>query len=121
MEAKDRFTEELTQLGLSYGDRVLVRASLKALGGIRNPATELIEGILRTVGMRGPVVALTHSGIFQKGSAPENIFTKQSPAITGGFANALLQHHGARRSTHPTHNVKGEFVSTDRICRSLVD
>lgn len=116
---KQTIAEGLQQLGLEYGDTVLVRTALKNVGvQNENPAIALIQALLDVVGPNGTIVGLA----FNRGSwfpwmYKKNVINLQTEPYTGGFAKALVDWPGSLRSMHPTNS----FVALGGSACKIVD
>jgi aminoglycoside N3'-acetyltransferase len=116
----EELTKQLRLLGLSEGDRVLIRASLKKIGEIEgngNTPNKVIEAFLSAVGESGTIIALsfTKTFIFPKRHT-DYVYSSSTPAITGGLANAMIKWPGAVRSKHPSNS----FVAIGRDAKYIL-
>lgn len=104
--SREHLVEQLNNLGINSGDTVLVRAGLGKIGRLASrDRMEFIEFLLEAVGPEGTIVGLsfTESSFITKN--PNIVYdVKESKAITGSFANIMLSHEKAIRSTHPTNS-----------------
>jgi aminoglycoside 3-N-acetyltransferase len=82
-------------IGLRRGDRVVVHASLRAVG---LDAEELIDELLAAVGPQGLVVLPTFT-------YDNETLAPDTPGRTGALAEAFRRRPDAVRSLHPTHSV----------------
>lgn len=106
---RDRLSRDLRALGLSEGDHVVLRVSLRSLG-VPHPAETLVRALLDVVGPGGSLYALAFTDVFSlplRGAALRFVFDENTPAKTGGLANHLLRFPGAVRSRHPTNSFVG--------------
>jgi aminoglycoside 3-N-acetyltransferase len=105
MHTSATIANDLRKMGLVKDDVVLVRAALKALGKVDGKIAQvLIEALLCVVGENGTIIWLSHSKS-SKHSQNQNVFRRDTPCITGGFAAAMLNWPGAYRSAHPTNSM----------------
>lgn len=94
----------LAALGLTAGDHVLMRASLRRLGAVAgNRADMLIDATLRVIGPTGTLAVLAFHPVvpfpgLRRGLAP---IASDGPPSSGGLAIAVAARPQARRSTHP--------------------
>lgn len=110
--------QSLCDLGLSEGDHVVLRVSLRSLG-IPRPAETLVRAVLDVVGPAGSLYGLAFTRVFPlplRGAALRYVFDETTPAETGGLTNYLLRFPGAVRSRHPTNS----FVGVGAFARGLL-
>ena len=110
-------TAELRQLGLSSGDHVLARAALGSMTNVTsNRAQMLMRALLSVVGSQGTIVALTFSNShLRPNKRPDQVFDRNFPSVTGGFAEAVRTWPGARRSRHPLNSFSAIGAKADEI------
>jgi aminoglycoside N3'-acetyltransferase len=94
----------LARLGLTAGDTVLVRASLRRLGDVAgHRATALIKATLAVVGSRGTLAALAFNPLTPFPAWRNSpVIGPDTPPGSGGLAAAMVRWPGAVRSQHPT-------------------
>lgn len=105
MYSIEKLKNDLENLGITKGDTVLVRADLGVIGKIETKKREdYINFILEVVGEEGTIVGLSFtSGFFIKKNK-NDFFDGKNKSYTGAFANTMLSHPKAIRSTHPTNS-----------------
>lgn len=105
MYSIEKLKSDLENLGITKGDTVLIRADLGAIGKLETKKREdYINFILDVVGEEGTIVGLSFtSGFFIKKNK-NIIFDGTNKSYTGAFANTMLKHPKAIRSTHPTNS-----------------
>jgi aminoglycoside 3-N-acetyltransferase len=100
----DALVADLRALGVREGEHVLVRAALRELGPASQRARLFTEALLEVVGPRGSVFGLSFTPAFKlplRGHGRRFVYTPETPAVTGGYANYLLSREDALRSRHP--------------------
>ncbi len=118
MRTGEQITGDLRALGIAEGDVVLARAALRALGPVDGSRGEILLGaLLEAVGPGGTIVGLAHTAV-GKPSDRDNVFHRDSPCITGGFAATMLKWPGAFRSTHPTNSMVAIGRDAESLLRS---
>ncbi|HAX91420.1 MAG TPA: hypothetical protein DCY07_04335 [Rhodospirillaceae bacterium] len=118
---RESLAQDYSKMGLERGDIVLVRSALSAIGhtNLQNKSDH-INAILDAIGDEGTLVGLAFSKSFALiiGNPPKEFtFDDTVPAITGGFANLMLQHPGRQRSRHPTNS----FVAIGRHAADILE
>jgi aminoglycoside N3'-acetyltransferase len=97
-----RLADDLRALGVASGDRVLVRAGLKAIGPIKGGAAAFVDALLQAVGEDGTVVSLAFTdSSFIRRPRVEDAFAPDKTSNAGAVPNAMLRHPAHRRSRHP--------------------
>lgn len=103
---RSSITADLTRLGLTTGDHVLVHSSLSALGWVEGGADAAIDALLDAVGPTGTIVVPTLTGSEHVLAGGEVEFDPAwTPSWTGTIPETLRRREGAIRSLHPTHSV----------------
>lgn len=99
---KDQLVGDLQESGLTRGDVVNVKASLKSIGPIEGGAKTLIDALSEVVGSSGTIVTdsfvTMHSPFSKKFWVPVN---SQTPSYAGALANAMINYPNAIRTAHP--------------------
>jgi len=104
----DQLQKDLSALGLERGDVVLVRASVRALGLSRDPATQLLEAVLNIVGDKGTVLGLSYTPSIRapfKRPPDDMIFHSRAATYAGAFPQCMIDDPRSIRSLHPTSSV----------------
>ena len=100
----------LRQLGLQAGDRVLVHASLVALGRVEGGADAVIDALLDAVGSTGLVVVPTFA-------CPAPFDRHKSSTALGIVPETFWHRPEAVRSLHPTHSVAAIGKGAEELIR----
>lgn len=106
----------LAGLGVAEGDVILVRASLKAIGGAAG--SDFLGALLDAVGRRGTVASLafTKSAFaWQASKLPP--YTRDTPSYAGALPNLMVGHPESYRSLHP----QCSFVAIGNHARQLTE
>ncbi|MBD3842376.1 MAG: AAC(3) family N-acetyltransferase [Campylobacterales bacterium] len=103
-DLKNKIRFQLTELGIQEGDTLLVRADLGAIGKLSRNRLDYIDVILDVLGESGTLVGLAFTGANFIRRDKGNIFDGSNKANTGAFANVMLSHPKAVRSSHPTNS-----------------
>ncbi|MFW2441370.1 AAC(3) family N-acetyltransferase [Aliarcobacter butzleri] len=113
----ENLKKDLMLIGVKKGDILLVRADLGSIGKLETKKREdYINFMLESVGEEGTIVGLSFtSGFFIKKKNSE-IFDGTNKSNTGAFANIMLSHPKAKRSTHPTNS----FVAIGKYAEYIV-
>ena len=96
--------DDLTRLGVSGGDSVLVHSALGSLGKFENRAQILIDALLEVLGPEGNLLlpALSYESV--TASHPD-FDIHQTPSCVGGLTEYFRHRPDVYRSLHPTHSV----------------
>ena len=94
--------DNLHNLGVHYGDVILVHSSFKALGKIDNGIETLIQGLLQAVGEAGTLVMPALSWTLRP---PEIFNPATTPTNVGAISEYFRTRAGTARNIHPTHSV----------------
>lgn len=103
-----RLHEDLSAIGLENGDRVLVRASVRAIGVADQPAQKLLQALLDAVGEDGTLLSLSYTPFVRTpfGRPPnEMVFHERAPTYAGALPQLMLDDPRSLRSRHPTCSV----------------
>lgn len=111
--------DDLTALGLTTGDTVLVHSSLRKIGNVISGAEAVVRALLDVVGPTGTIVVPTHSGdnsdpanwtsppvadcfwdLIRQNTLPYDPHTTKTRGM-GAVADMLRRLPGAVRSMHP--------------------
>ncbi|HUI25746.1 MAG TPA: AAC(3) family N-acetyltransferase [Candidatus Kryptonia bacterium] len=111
----------LENLGIRYGDTVIVHASMTRLGLVSGGAPTVLAAIRELVGKNGTVLVPTiHLRVpAVEHFARDQLFdVRSSPSVMGAIAEALRGLPEARRSLHPTHSAaavgsQAEYLTGD--------
>ena len=96
---------QLISLGIKKGDTLLIRADLGTIGKLKTKERrDYINFILDVVGIEGTIVGLSFTSSFFIKRNKDIVFDSTSKSYTGSFANLMLNHPEAIRSTHPTNS-----------------
>lgn len=116
---KERIIEDLRSLGLSRGDLINVKMSLKSIGYVPGGAKTVLEAILDVIGPEGTIVTDSFVRVYRL-----PIITRKKRKITGektlsyagALANAILEHPNVIRSTHPIQ----KFAAIGKLAKELM-
>lgn len=119
--SKDQLASELRTAGIAKGDLLHMKVSLKSIGKIEGGAETLIDALLEAVGTSGSIIADSflpvqevYFGVFPKG--PKLFSNQKSKSYAGVFANEMVRHPKAVRSTHPIQ----KFVGIGPVAEELI-
>jgi len=95
---------DLTRLGVSGGDSVLVHSSLHSLGKFENRAQILIDALMEVLGPEGNLLlpALSYESVTP---LHPSFDIHQTPSCVGGLTEYFRHRPDVYRSLHPTHSV----------------
>lgn len=103
---QEHIAADIKRLGIGEGDKVLVRAALRAVGRVApDPRRTVLDALVSAVGDEGAIIGLTFTksrNLFRRDS--DHPFTEAEAPITGAFAKQMLAYPGAFRSRHPTNS-----------------
>lgn len=100
---EDDLIKDLSDLGVSLGDTILVRASLGAIGRVVGGAETFIKALLKCVGEEGTIISLAFTdGSFIRKPKIEDAFDCTKKSYAGALPNSMLAYPQAHRSRHPT-------------------
>ncbi|WP_350613055.1 AAC(3) family N-acetyltransferase [Pseudomonas sp. HY7a-MNA-CIBAN-0227] len=100
--SEDSLLEDFSKMGISFGDTILLRASLGSVGRVRGGADVFINTLLKAVGSEGTIVSLAFTdGAFICKPKIESAFDKQKKSYAGALPNAMVKHPDSFRSGHP--------------------
>jgi len=98
----DELKSNLKALGVTYGDVLLLRAGLGAIGRIPGGAEAFLDALLDVVGDQGTIVSLAFTGgSFIKKPSKAEFFHRGKKSYAGALPNAMLNRADAFRSSHP--------------------
>jgi len=100
----DKIKFQLNQIGLKNGDTLLVRADLFAIGKLSRDGIDYVKVFLDILGDTGTLIALAFTNTTFIIKNKNYIFDGTNKANTGSFANIMLSHPKAIRSTHPSNS-----------------
>lgn len=125
--ATEAIERDLGALGVEHGDFLLVMADVRYLRLPKDSlgqrpkdfASELLAGLLMTVGKRGTVMSMTFSPVdwFPRRRANRRRFNRSDRPTTGGLAAAMVQHPESVRSTHPSNSFTAIGPIADEVLR----
>jgi aminoglycoside 3-N-acetyltransferase len=99
---KQDLLEDLKNLGVTEGDLLNVKCSLKSIGMVDGGAATLVEALLEAVGKEGTIVTDSFISVFTERESVKNpLSDESSPSYAGALANAMLKHPEVCRSRHP--------------------
>lgn len=99
---REQLVSDFYHLGVNEGDTVLVRASLGAVGRMKNGADAFINALIDAVGPNGTIISLAFtSGSFLRKPKIEDAFFIEKKSYAGALPNAMLKRADSFRSMHP--------------------
>lgn len=102
MYSIEKLKKDLLILGVKEGDVLLVRAGLRSIGQIDTKKKEdYLKFLLDAVGENGTIVGLSFTQSFFLMKNKNIVFDGKNKSYTGAFANIMLKHPKAVRSSHP--------------------
>ena len=106
----------LRDLGIRYGDRVLVHSSLSKFGYVEGGAKSVVSALLLAIGPEGSLLAPTLTGAPEDGPVcPPRFDVQSTPSWTGRIAETVRQWPGAMRSLGPTHSIAAVGPDSRRL------
>lgn len=108
---------DLRNLGVTEGDLLNVKASLRSIGNIQGGVDTLIEAILEAVGPSGTIVTDSFVDVHSPFSRAfwKNVIDQDAPSYAGALANAMLRRRDVHRSRHPVQ----KFALIGRMAETL--
>lgn len=105
MTDREQLLTDLRAMGIEQGDRVLVHASYKSLGGVDGGIETVIAALKDTVGENGTL--LMPAFTYDRVNRDNPVFdVKSTPCFHIGMTAEVFRHSdGVKRSVHPTHSV----------------
>lgn len=95
--------EDLSHLGMTYGDTVLIHSSFRSLGYVEGGIKTLLDAILSVIGDRGTLIAPTLT--YRDVSVENPLFNYlETPSCVGAVSEYIRMHECSKRSIHPTHS-----------------
>ena len=111
---------DLARLGIGEGDKVLVHASFKSIGGVEGGIPTVIEALKDIVGTAGTLLFPTFTYDYVNFKNP--IFDiKGTRCCVGAFPEVFRHTEGVKRSLHPTHSLavwgkrRDEYIADHRL------
>ncbi len=101
---KQEIIKSLQKLGVKAGDILNLKVSVKSIGEIEGGISTLLEAFIELVGKDGTLVCDSFVEPFYSFLKPikqDRVSLPTSKSYAGYFANYMLQHPEAYRSTHP--------------------
>lgn len=110
--------QHLSDLGISNGDTILVRANLSAVGRIVGGGSEFVKALQEVVGLDGTIVSLafTKASFFWKPKV-EDAFHPKVKSYAGALPNAMIENVGMYRSSHPMCS----FVAIGKYAKEIIE
>jgi len=101
---KQRLIEDLQALGIVQGELLYVKVSMSSIGYVVGGAKTLIDALLEVVGPAGTIITNSFIVSYPLPLSKKNaqkISDRYTSSYAGSFANAMVSHPNAVRSTHP--------------------
>lgn len=106
MLTKKQIVDDLDQLGIKEGDKVLIHTSLSKVGRLEDGPEGFVEAILLALGQEGLAVFPTFTGTAEDSvKNPPQFNVLESLCWTGKVPEVARKRADALRSLHPTHSV----------------
>lgn len=99
-----RLVSDLSALGISKGDMILVKASYKSIGKIEGGPTTFLKALLDVLGEEGTLVTVSFVKRLpsrQRWFHQGYIYTKDMDSYTGIINSLILKHPDIKRSNNP--------------------
>lgn len=116
--AKEKIVEDLRALGVSEGDHLNAKISLKAIGIVEGGAKAVIDALLEVVGPTGTIFTdafVTAYDLPLSDEDKEKVARQDTKSYAGALANTMLAYPGAFRSPHPIQ----KFVGVGALAEEL--
>jgi aminoglycoside N3'-acetyltransferase len=116
--SQSELTENFKSMGIQFGDVILIRASLGAVGRIQGGAEAFINALLDAIGPEGTIVSLAFTeASFIKKPKIVDAFDLNKKSYAGALPNAMIRYDGSIRSRHPTCSYVAIGKFADEITR----
>lgn len=101
--SKEDLKKNFENIGIRFGDVVLIRASLGAVGKMNGGADTFIDALIEVIGNEGTIVSLAFTdSSFITSPKKENAFHLKKKSYAGALPNSMIQRPDSLRSRHPT-------------------
>jgi aminoglycoside 3-N-acetyltransferase len=100
MFSRSDILNDLKNLGIKRGDKLIVHSSFKAVGHVEGGPDTVIDALMETVGEQGNIMMPTFCD-----DPPELFELEKSPSDCGIITNLFRRRPGIIRSFHPSHSV----------------
>ena len=108
----------LKELGIKFGDIILVHSSLKSFGYVENGALTVIEALFAAVGPEGTIMVPSLTGkITDSREHPPVFDVRTTPCWTGKIPETFRNLPEARRSLHPTHSAAAIGMKAEEMLK----
>ena len=115
MHTKESLKKQLTAMGLTGEETILIHSSMKAIGETQKGAETVLDALMEFF-EKGLLLLPTHT--WKMINAENPVFdVDNEPACVGILPNLFLKRPGVIRSLHPTHSMAG--YGKDRSVTSL--
>jgi len=116
--SKEDLLRDLKCLGVSKGDLLNVKCSLRSIGKVDGGAETLVDALVEVVGKEGTIVTDSFISVFNpKLSKKKPLSENESPSYAGALANAMLKHPNVYRSKHPVQ----KFAAIGTMAKELTE
>jgi aminoglycoside 3-N-acetyltransferase len=95
---------DLKNLGIQTGDKLLVHASFRSLGKVDGGPETVISALMESIGENGTLLmpALSYESVTES----QPVFNvNETPSCVGALTEYFRQRAGTLRSLHPTHSI----------------
>ena len=108
----NKVIDDLTALGITKGDNLLVHSSLHSLGDFNGKAKTVTEALLNVIGKSGTLLmpALSYETV---GKDNPYFEVNKTPSCVGGLTEYFRLRDDTERSIHPTHSVSGVGLNVE--------
>ena len=111
MYTKQQLKEQLTDMGLTGTETILIHSSMKAIGQVEGGADTVLDAWIEYFA-QGLLLLPTHTWKNVNTDAP--VFNpKSTPSCVGLLTNMFLKRPGVIRSLHPTHSMAGIGIGAE--------
>jgi aminoglycoside 3-N-acetyltransferase len=114
----ERLVSDLKKLGVSKGDLLNVKMSLKSIGQVEGGAETVLNAILDVVGKEGTVITDSFVEVHRLPLRRKDrvVVDDNTPSYAGALANAVLKHPDMVRSRHPIQ----KFAGIGKLAKELM-
>lgn len=117
---REMIADDLRKLGISKGDILNLKISLKSIGMVEGGADTVIDALLDVVGEEGTLVAdsfVESFPVFLKYFYKGRVSDDRSLSYAGAITNAITKKPGVMRATHPIQR----FAAIGRYAKELTE
>lgn len=103
---KEELIRDLIKIGVTKGDLLHLKVSLRSIGKMEDGANTLLDALLEVVGPEGTLVIDSFITMYPLPLSKEHrkiISRYDTPSYAGALANAMIKYPTMYRSNHPIH------------------